>query len=168
MSEHHCQCQNLDNNADRFMHRAIELSYEKMLQGFGGPFGAVIVKDQQIIAEGFNAVLQQKDPTAHAEINAIRNACQVLDTFDLSGCEIYSSCEPCPMCLSAIYWAKLDRLYFANSRQDAAQIGFADEFLYQEIHLPISQRRIPTKQLCTEEAKKAFNLWESKKDKLTY
>ena len=119
-----------------FMRRAIDLSRQKMNENCGGPFGAVIVKGDKIVAEGWNLVTSSNDPTAHAEVTAIRNACKALNTFELKGCDIYTSCEPCPMCLAAIYWAHLDGIYYANSRKDAAAIGFDDDFLYQEIPLP--------------------------------
>ncbi|MFZ4403462.1 MAG: nucleoside deaminase [Pseudobdellovibrionaceae bacterium] len=151
-----------------FMKKAIELSRQHMNAGHGGPFGAVIVKDNQIIAEGWNQVTSIHDPTAHAEVNAIRQACKNLQTHDLSGCEIYTSCEPCPMCLAAIYWAHLDKIYFANTRGDAATIKFDDDFLYEEIGKDISQRRIPAIQLLREEALDVFNEWQRKTDKIPY
>jgi len=150
------------------MKKAIELSRQHMNAGHGGPFGAVIVKDNQIIAEGWNQVTSIHDPTAHAEVNAIRQACKNLQTHDLSGCEIYTSCEPCPMCLAAIYWAHLDKIYFANTRGDAATIKFDDDFLYEEIGKDISQRRIPAIQLLREEALDVFNEWQRKTDKIPY
>lgn len=150
------------------MRSAIKLSMEKMQEGFGGPFGAVIVKEGKVIAEGYNRVTSHNDPTAHAEVTAIREACKALDTFDLSGCEIYTSCEPCPMCLSAIYWARLDRIYYGNSRQGAAAIGFDDEFLYQEVATPIEDRKIPTIQILQDEAEEAFRAWDAKPDKVIY
>lgn len=150
------------------MRRAIQLSKEKMESGFGGPFGAVVVKNGQVIAEGFNQVTSSNDPTAHAEIDAIRKACRKLENFDLSGCDIYTSCEPCPMCLSAIYWARLDKIYYANSREDAANIGFDDEMLYREIPKPIEQRMIPTERLLADEAIKPFEDWQRKEDKIAY
>ena len=136
--------------------------------GHGGPFGAVIVKDGQIVAESGNRVTENLDPTAHAEIMAIRQACEKLKTFDLSGCEIYSSCEPCPMCLSAIYWARLDALYFANTKEDAKRIDFDDSFIYEQIPLSIEKRSIPTSQHLHEEALEAFRIWEAKTDKVCY
>lgn len=150
------------------MRRAIALSLEMMRAGKAGPFGAVVVQSGSIIAEGFNQVTANFDPTAHAEVVAIRLACQALQTFDLAGCEIYTSCEPCPMCLSAIYWARLDRIYFANNRQDAAAIGFRDDFLYREIPLPLQQRAIPTMPLLRDEARVAFAEWDRKPDKVQY
>ncbi|MFY7779194.1 MAG: nucleoside deaminase [Elstera sp.] len=151
-----------------FMGHAIDLSVRRMREGAGGPFGAVIVKDGKVIAEGWNQVTSSNDPTAHAEVTAIRRACQELGTFDLRGCEIYTSCEPCPMCLAAIYWARLDRIYYGNTRQDAAAIGFDDEFLYQELPKPIDARSIPTTQLDAARAKAAFDEWERKDDKIRY
>ncbi|MBC7370217.1 MAG: nucleoside deaminase [Bdellovibrionaceae bacterium] len=150
------------------MKRAIQLSAENMRAGAGGPFGAVIVKNGQIVGEGFNQVTSTNDPTAHAEVVAIRNACRGLNSFDLSGAEIYASCEPCPMCLAAIYWARIDKIYFANTRQDAAAIDFDDDFLYQEIPKPISQRKIPTVQCMHDEAIPVFKEWKSKVDKVSY
>ncbi|HBR96444.1 MAG TPA: tRNA-specific adenosine deaminase [Gammaproteobacteria bacterium] len=150
------------------MQAAIDISIEKMQAGFGGPFGAVIVKDGKIVSRGFNQVTTSNDPTAHAEVVAIREACKALDTFELSGCEIYTSCEPCPMCLSAIYWARLDRIWYGNTRQQAADIGFDDEFLYREVGTPIADRKIPTQQLLGEEAIKAFIAWDEKEDKILY
>jgi len=150
------------------MRRAIELSHEVMERDGGGPFGAVIVKDGRIIAEGSNLVTSTNDPTAHAEIVAIRAACRSLGSFSLQGCDVYSSCEPCPMCLSAIYWARLDRVYFGNDRQDAARIGFDDDFLYREIALPLEARSVPLVRLLPEEARAAFEAWEAKPDKIRY
>ena len=152
----------------RFMERAIALSYEMMEKGAGGPFGAVIVRDGKIIAEGYNQVTSAKDPTAHAEVMAIREAARVLDSFKLEGCEIYTSCEPCPMCLSAIYWARIERIYFANAREDAARIGFDDDHIYREVGLELSERAIPTEQLLPEEGRAAFDAWNAKPDKVTY
>ncbi|MFN8845830.1 MAG: nucleoside deaminase [Bdellovibrionales bacterium] len=151
-----------------FMKRAIELSQEHMEAGHGGPFGAVIVKDGKIIAEGWNQVLSTNDPTAHAEVQAIRKASQNLGCFDLSGAEIYTSCEPCPMCLSAIYWARLNKIYFANTRKDAAKINFDDDLIYQEIPKPIENRKIPMQQLMQNEAQLVFKDWEKKENKTLY
>jgi len=155
-------------SAEIFMRRAIALSLEQVRSGGGGPFGAVIVKDGRIIAEGANRVTTSHDPTAHAEIVAIRNACAALRDFSLAGCEIYTSCEPCPMCLGAIYWARLDRIHYGNGRADAARIGFDDAFLYDEIPLPLDRRRIPTGQLLSDEAQAAFTAWALKADKVRY
>ena len=151
-----------------FMRLAVELSAQHMRKGSGGPFGAVIVKGGKVIAEGWNRVTSTNDPTAHAEVTAIRGACNALGTFSLEGCDIYTSCEPCPMCLSAIYWARLDRIYFANTRQDAAAIGFDDEFLYREVPKPVEARAIPTVQLDLPEAKAVFAEWQAKPDKIEY
>ncbi|MCK5028324.1 MAG: nucleoside deaminase [Bacteroidales bacterium] len=150
-----------------FMREAIGLSIAN-IENNGGPFGAVIVKDGKVIAKGVNRVTSNNDPTAHAEVNAIRNAAEVLGTHDLSGCEIYSSCEPCPMCLGAIYWARLDKLYYANTKQDAKDIDFDDSFIYEELDLPIEKRKIPTIQILKDEAIQAFNKWQSKVDKIEY
>lgn len=150
------------------MKKAISLSREKMNSNEGGPFGAVIVKDGEIIAEGWNKVTSSCDPTAHAEVTAIRNACQKLGTFSLEGCEIYTSCEPCPMCLAAIYWARIDKIYYANTRQDAAAIGFDDEFLYQEFKVEMEERKIPLQQIDRESAKEVFDEWSKKIDKIHY
>jgi tRNA(Arg) A34 adenosine deaminase TadA len=155
-------------SAEIFMRRAIALSVEQAKSGVGGPFGAVIVKDGRIIAEGANQVTSSNDPTAHAEIVAIRNACAALHDFSLAGCEIYTSCEPCPMCLAAIYWARLDRIHYGNGRADAARIGFDDAFLYAEIPRAIEARSIPTEQLLAPEALAAFAEWEEKADKIRY
>ena len=150
------------------MRRAIALSLEMMRSGRGGPFGAVIAKDGKIIAEGYNQVTSTNDPTAHAEVVAVRLACQALQTFDLTGAEIDTSCEPCPMCLSAIYWARISKIYFANDREDAAKIGFRDDFLYHEIPLPLDQRSIPTLRLLPAEGWAAFEEWDRKPDKVQY
>jgi guanine deaminase len=150
------------------MKRAIEISDEKMHSGEGGPFGAVIVKDGKILAEGWNQVTSTNDPTAHAEVMAIRKACDKVGHFHLTGCEIYTTCEPCPMCLAAIYWAHLDKIYYANTRQDAARIQFDDQFLYDEISKEIVQRSIPMRQMMPDEAHKVFEAWEAKTDKVPY
>lgn len=150
-----------------YMRKAIELSIENVEAG-GGPFGAVIVKDGKIIARGQNQVTTKFDPTAHAEIEAIREACQSIQDFDLTGAEIYTSCEPCPMCLSAIYWARISKIYYGNTKKDAAKINFDDDFLYQEIPKEIAQRKIPTSQVLHEEAIVAFQNWEKKTDKKPY
>ena len=151
----------------KFMRKAVELSIMNVAGG-GGPFGAVIVKNGKIISEGVNNVTRKNDPTAHAEIVVIREASKKLKTFDLKGCEIYTSCEPCPMCLSAIYWANIDRIYFANTKKDAAKIGFRDDHIYKELATPLNRRTIPTKQEMRDEALKAFELWEYKEDKISY
>ena len=155
-------------SGEALMRRAIALSHEHMEQGSGGPFGAVIVKGGVIISEGWNRVTSTNDPTAHAEIVAIRAACAALGSFSLDGCEIYTSCEPCPMCLAAIYWARLERIYYANTRADAARIGFDDDFLYREIAAPLQARRLPMIRLLAEEARAAFAAWEAKPDKTPY
>jgi tRNA(Arg) A34 adenosine deaminase TadA len=155
-------------SAEDHMRHAIALSLEMMRSGKGGPFGAVVVQGDKIVAEGFNQVTSNNDPTAHAEVVAIRLACQALNTFDLTGCEIYTSCEPCPMCLSAIYWARLSKIYYANDRHDAAAIGFRDDFLYHEIPLPLDQRAIPTLPLLRAEGQLAFAEWDRKPDKVQY
>ena len=152
----------------KFMGRAIELSRIHMRAGEGGPFGAVIVKDGEIISEGYNEVLSSKDPTAHAEIMAIRKATFKLDTFHLVGCEIYTSCEPCPMCLAAIYWARIEKIYFANTAEDARNIGFDDKFFYQELQLPSAERQIPSQQLLHEQALVVFKEWQEKVDRIEY
>ena len=149
------------------MQKAIELSIESVKNG-GGPFGAVIVKNGEIISEASNSVTKTNDPTAHAEINAIRLATKKLNTFDLSGCEIYTSCEPCPMCLGAIYWARLDKIYFANNKTDAKNIGFDDSFIYEEIDKPYEKRSIKTIQMMRDEALEAFKLWQETDDKIEY
>ena len=150
------------------MRRAIELSLRNLDDGAGGPFGAVVVKDSQIIGQGTNRVTSTNDPSAHAEVVAIREACGKLKSFQLSGCDIYTSCEPCPMCLSAAYWARLRRIYYGNTRKDAARIAFDDAHIYREVALPIRQRAIPMKQLLRDEALDAFREWEAKADKVRY
>ena len=154
-------------NSDFFMQKAIELSI-KNIHNNGGPFGCVIVKNNKIISEGVNGVTQNNDPTAHAEIVAIRNACKKLNTFDLSGCELFTSCEPCPMCLSAIYWSHIDLVYYGNSRENAAEIQFDDKFIYDEMKKDINERKIPLKQILKDEAIKAFNLWAETENKTKY
>ncbi len=151
-----------------FMRRAVEISGEMMRNGTGGPFGAVIVKDGGIIAVGHNSVTSSNDPTAHAEVSAIRNACAELGTHSLEGAEIYSSCEPCPMCLAAIYWARINKLYFANNREDAARIGFDDSFLYDEVAKPLTERSLPTERIELAEAAAIFEEWQNKTDKVPY
>lgn len=152
---------------EEYMREAIRLSIENIKQG-GGPFGAVIVKDGQIIATGTNRVTATCDPTAHAEVSAIRQAAKALNSFDLSGCDIYTSCEPCPMCLGAIYWAHIDRMFYGNTKTDAKNIGFDDSFIYDEIDLRIGDRRLKAQQLLPEEALKAFQAWENDTDKIPY
>ena len=149
------------------MKRAIELSIQN-IKNNGGPFGCIIVKENKIIAEGVNRVTFNNDPTAHAEIIAIRNACKKLNTFNLEKCELYTSCEPCPMCLSAIYWSHIDKIYYGNSRLDASKIGFDDDFIYNELNKDLSSRKIQMKQISQNEAKKAFLDWDKKIDKVEY
>ena len=149
------------------MQRAIDLAVENVRNG-GGPFGAVIARGGEIVAEGVNRVTSQHDPTAHAEVQAIRKACSELNTFDLTGLDIYASCEPCPMCLGAIYWAHLDHLYFAGTKDDAARIGFDDAFIYKELPLPIHKRKLPTEAMMNAEAQAPFVAWQEKDDKVEY
>lgn len=150
------------------MTRAIQLAIENVRLSRGGPFGAVIVTDGKIIAEGVNRVTSLNDPTAHAEIVAIREACNKLQRFDLSGCELYTSCEPCPMCFGAIYWARLDRVYFGGDASDASKAGFADAFIYDEIAKPPAARTIPMLQLMRTEALEAFRIWQQQPNKVAY
>lgn len=149
------------------MRRAISLSEESVRNG-GGPFGAVIARNGEIVAEASNSVTLDNDPTAHAEVNCIRRAAAKMGTFCLEGCEIYTSCEPCPMCLGAIYWARLDKIYYANNRKDAAKIGFDDDFIYQEIPLPPDERQKKMELLLPDEAIKAFRMWEESGEKTEY
>ena len=149
------------------MLRAIELSIISLKED-GGPFGCVIVKNNEIISEGFNEVTNKNDPTAHAEIVAIRNACNKLNTFNLKGTQMFTSCEPCPMCLSAIYWSHIDKIYYGNNRKDAAKIGFDDSYIYDELSLDLNKRKIPLEQINEKEAIKAFEEWEVKTDKTVY
>jgi len=151
-----------------FMQRALDLALERMRANQGGPFGAVIVRNGEIVAEGWNEVTSSNDPTAHAEVMAIRRACAKLGTFDLTGCEIYASCEPCPMCLGAIYWARFRTLYFANTRQEAAAVGFDDEFIYREVPLDPPARSIPGITLRTPRSHVPFAEWAAKPDKIKY
>lgn len=150
------------------MNRAVQLAIEKMTQGHGGPFGAVVVKDGKIIAEGFNSVTSLNDPTAHAEVQAIRKACQVLGSYQLDGCELYTSCEPCPMCLGAIYWARPQRVFYACTRKDAAEAGFDDDLIYREIAVSPESRTIQMVQVGREGALQAFDAWRLKIDKTPY
>ena len=152
---------------DQLMREAIRLSIENVAAG-GGPFGAVIARGGEIIATGVNRVTASNDPTAHAEVSAIRRAARVLGTFNLSGCEIFTSCEPCPMCLGAIYWARLDRIYYANTKADAAAAGFDDSFIYDELALPRDLRKLPAVPMLRSEAIRAFRLWNDKEDKAEY
>ena len=152
----------------KFMRGAIRLSMENVQSGNGGPFGTVIVKNGKIIATGVNEVTKSNDPTAHAEMIAIRNACEKLNSFQLDGCDIYCSCEPCPMCLGAIYWARPKSIYFANSKKDAAEINFDDNFIYQEIKLPIHERKLTITQLLRDEAQSVFLQWQESENKIEY
>ncbi|MEM1138213.1 MAG: nucleoside deaminase [Bacteroidota bacterium] len=155
-------------NHDYFIEKAIALAKKSMLNGKGGPFGALVVKDDVIVGEGCNSVTSQNDPTAHAEVVAIRNACKNLDSFQLTGCIIYSSCEPCPMCLGAIYWARPEKLVFACTKEDAREAGFDDQFIYEEINLKFSERKIKTAQVGRKDALEVFQLWKEKKDRVDY
>jgi guanine deaminase len=152
----------------KFMKMAIQLSEKNVLESIGGPFGAVIVKDGKAIAKSANKVTTTNDPTAHAEVAAIRIACKRLKTFDLSGCIIYTSCEPCPMCLSAVYWAKIETIYYANTKKDAQDIGFSDKFIYDELARPMHKRQLPVQQMMRDEAQKAFKLWDQSAMRITY
>ena len=152
---------------NKFMTRAIELSIESVNSG-GGPFGSIIVKNDKVIAEGSNKVTLNNDPTAHGEIVAIRKACKSLNNFNLSGCELYSTCEPCPMCLSAIYWAHIDKVYYANTRDDAQKIDFDDSLIYSELLTNVKKRKIPMVPMMRDEALKVFELWDKKTDKIKY
>ncbi len=150
------------------MRLAIRLSERNVDEAKGGPFGAVVVKDGKVIAKSANKVTSSNDPTAHAEVSAIRAACKKLKTFDLSGCVIYTSCEPCPMCLGAIYWARLDKIYYANTKKDAAAIGFDDQFIYEELDVDMEKRKLPIIQIMREEALTAFKKWENSPLKVEY
>ena len=153
--------------ANPFMTRAIELSLANVRAG-GGPFAALVVRDGEVVAEGTNRVTSDNDPTAHAEVVAIREACRALGTFQLTGCDVYTTCEPCPMCLGALYWARPERVYFGNTAEDAAAIGFDDSAIYAELCLPPDRRRLPLVQLMRDEARVAFRAWEEKADKVRY
>lgn len=153
---------------ETFMRRAISLASQNVKEGLGGPFGSVVVKDGEVIGEGVNRVTSSCDPTAHAEMLAIRAASAKLKNFDLSGCVIYTSCEPCPMCLSAIYWARIERMYYGNTIVEADAIGFSDEFLYKEIALPMRERKLEATRLLKDEALESFNLWAGMEDKISY
>lgn len=152
----------------RHLRRAVAISREKMLANAGGPFGAVIVRQGTILAEGWNEVTSKNDPTAHAEVVAIRRACEAVGEFSLTGATIYTSCEPCPMCLAAIYWARCERIVFANTRQDAARIGFDDDLLYREIPKPLGERELPIERIVLAEAKDVFDAWLIKADRVEY
>lgn len=149
----------MGNPIETHLRHAIKLAFENAVSGLGGPFGTVIVKGDEVIATGVNLVTLMNDPTAHAEIKAIRSACQKLGTFDLSGCDVYASCEPCPMCLGALYWARVSRIYFACTRHDAARAGFSDEAIYRELALPPEERHLPTKSMLREEGLEVFRKW---------
>ena len=153
---------------ESFMRRAISLASQNVREGLGGPFGSVVVKDGEIIGEGTNRVATSCDPTAHAEMLAIRAASAKLKNFDLSGCELYTSCEPCPMCLSAIYWARIDRMFYGNTIVEADAIGFSDEFLYKEIALPVAERKLEATRFLESEALESFRLWEQMDDTISY
>jgi guanine deaminase len=153
---------------NRFMQRAIELSLDNVRSGAGGPFAALVVRDGAILSTGTNQVTISQDPTAHAEIVAIRGACQAIQSFQLSDCELYTTCEPCPMCMGAIYWARLKKVYYANTRDDAARIGFDDSLIYGEMLLPLDQRRIPMIPLMREQGLAAFREWENSPNKIQY
>ena len=151
----------------KFMRQAIDLSIENVRNG-GGPFGAVIVRDGEVVATGVNNVVPHCDPTAHAEVSAIRKACQKVGNFKLDGCTIYTSCEPCPMCLSAIYWAGIERIFYGNTKQDAEDINFSDKFIYDELALPMTERRVPAVNMMRDDALEAFRDWQNKSDKVEY
>ena len=153
---------------EKFMREAIRLSIQMMRRGQGGPFGAVVVRNGKVVGRGSNQVTSANDPTAHAEIVAIREACKRLKTFQLDDCDLYTSCEPCPMCLSAIYWARLANVFYANTRKDAAKIDFDDDFIYREVALPIRKRTLKMKQVLHDEALAAFTEWQQKTDKVLY
>lgn len=152
----------------KYMQMAIDLSRQGMEAGEGGPFGCVIVKDGEVVGKGYNTVASTHDPTAHAEIIAIRDACERLQSSRLEGCELYTSCEPCPMCIGAIYWARPEKIFFANDKKEAAEAGFDDDFIYKEIELPIEERQIPMVQMQLEDARKVFQEWLNKEDKPLY
>ncbi len=158
----------MHNTDHDFLRRAIELGLEGMRKGQGGPFGAVVVKDGQIVGKGWNRVTSSSDPTAHAEVTAIRDACRNLKDFQLTGCVLYTSCEPCPMCLGAIYWARPDRFVFAAGREDAAAAGFDDQFIYDELPMPPANRSLPGEQMLSEEGAAMFERWRDKEDKVEY
>lgn len=152
----------------KFMDRAIELSLKGSSEGKGGPFGAVVVKNGEIVGEAFNQVTSTNDPTAHAEVMAIRDACKNLNTFDLTDCEVYTSCEPCPMCLGAIYWSRAVKIYYGNTREDAKNTGFDDSFIYDEISLSLSERKVEMVQMEQKEALHVFDLWDNNEGKIKY
>lgn len=153
---------------EKFMRMAIALSEKNVTAELGGPFGAVVVKDGKVVAKSGNKVTSTNDPTAHAEVSAIRIACKKLKTFDLSGCVIYTSCEPCPMCLSAVYWSRITSIYYGNTKVDAANIGFDDQFIYEELEKPMTERSLPIQQMLRDEALQAFKLWEQSPMRVEY
>ncbi len=157
----------MEKNDLKFMRKAIAIS-KKSVENGGGPFGAVIVKDGVVVASSNNQVTKNNDPTAHAEVMAIRKACKKLNTFDLTGCVLYASCEPCPMCLSAMYWAHIDHYFYANQKEDAKSIGFDDQFIYEELDKPVSKRFMPREQILRDEAMEVFRMWTEKEDKIEY
>ena len=154
--------------SSQFMQQAIQLATENVVHGRGGPFGAVVVKDGQVIATGTNQVTASHDPTAHAEVVAIRNACQALGTFQLTGCDVYTSCEPCPMCLAALYWSRCRGVYYGNEAADAARVGFDDAFLYNEIKKPLGERSLPMERLLGDEARSSFEVWRRSPYRVEY
>ncbi|SER56062.1 nucleoside deaminase [Pedobacter rhizosphaerae] len=158
----------MEHTHEDFMKMAIALSVNNVQENIGGPFGAVIVRDGKVIAQSANKVTTTNDPTAHAEVSAIRLACSALQTFDLSGCVIYTSCEPCPMCLGAIYWAKIETIYYANTKNDAEEIGFSDKFIYDELEKPMQKRTLPVIQMMRKEGLEAFKLWETSPMRIEY
>ena len=158
----------MENDHKEFMRMAIALSIQNVTESIGGPFGAVIVKDGKFVAGSANKVTSTNDPTAHAEVSAIRLACQKLNTFDLIGCVIYTSCEPCPMCLGAIYWSRIETIYFANTKVDAENIGFSDKFIYEELEKPMDKRSLPVVQMMRDEAMQAFKLWGDSAMRIDY
>lgn len=158
----------MENDHKEFMRMAIALSIQNVTESTGGPFGAVIVKDGKFVAGSANKVTSTNDPTAHAEVSAIRLACQKLNTFDLIGCVIYTSCEPCPMCLGAIYWSRIETIYFANTKVDAENIGFSDKFIYEELEKPMDKRSLPVVQMMRDEAMQAFKLWGDSAMRIDY
>ena len=160
--------ENKQTTHEEFMRIAIALAEQNVLESIGGPFGAVVVKDGKVVAKSGNLVTSSLDPTAHAEVSAIRLACTALNSFDLTGCVIYTSCEPCPMCLGAIYWSRIGTIYYGNTKVDAAEIGFDDNFIYEELEKPMAQRSLPIKQLLRSEAQQAFKLWEQSAMKTDY
>lgn len=152
----------------KFMRMAIELATDNVITGKGGPFGAVVVRNGEVIAAAANTVTSANDPTAHAEVNAIRIACSKLETFQLEGCDIYTSCEPCPMCMAALYWSRCRSVFYGNTKADAAAIGFDDQFLYDEVNRPLDQRRIPFQRMLPDEAIRSFQAWQNSNERIDY